>query len=210
MLMSLAQASFPQDLPRRLNGLEECLDGGIVGGRHEEGDLDASAGVGDVGHEVHARRLVPGEVDGLPGVPADGYIFSALVAVALRVSVGNCLSVLRGAHAKGDDFVAVLNAIEEDFGHVAIAPAACPYVVALGRVSLEPRKSTRSSTGLLDSFCSAAPVGALPPPEELVPLLQPIKAMLRVRAATHTASSFLEIFMGPRPSMCISFRPMGR
>ena len=83
---------------------------------------------------------MPHKVDGLPGIPADGYIFSALVAVALRVSVGNCLSVFRGAYAKGDDFVAVLNAVEEDFGHVAIASAACPYVVALGRVSLEPRK----------------------------------------------------------------------
>ena len=81
-----------------LNGLKECFDGGIVGGRHEEGDLDASSGVGNIGREVHARRLVPREVDGLPGIPADGYVFSALVAIAGRVVGDNRLGILRGAY----------------------------------------------------------------------------------------------------------------
>ena len=44
------------------------------------------------------------------------------------------------AYAKGDDFVAILDAAEEDFRHIAIASAARPYVVALGCVSLEPCK----------------------------------------------------------------------
>ena len=123
-----------------LNGLKECLDGGVVGGRHEKGDLDASSGVGNIGREVHTRRLMPHKVDGLPGIPADGYVFYALVAIAGRVVGDNRLGVLRGADAKGDDFVAILDAVEEDFGHVAIASAARPYVVALGRVGLEPRK----------------------------------------------------------------------
>lgn len=72
----------------------------------------------------------------------------------------------------------------------------------------------RSSAGFFDSFfsvvCLEALPAALPTGLAVLPPLQPMRGMLRARAATHAANSFLVIFMGPRHSMCIAFRPMSR
>lgn len=68
----------------------------------------------------------------------------------------------------------------------------------------------RSSVGFLDSLFSVVCLEALPAGLAVLPPLQPMRGMLRARAATHAANSFLVIFMGPRHSMCIAFRPMSR
>lgn len=86
---------------RELEGLEECLDGRVVGGRHEQVDDNALAGVGNLGDQLDARGIVPGEVDSFPGVLANSDVFAGGIAVAVGFIGNECLSVV-GFDVKGD------------------------------------------------------------------------------------------------------------
>lgn len=123
-----------------LEGLEECLDGGVVGSRHEQVDNDALAGIGNLGDQFDARCLVPGEVDGLPGVLADGDIFTCFVAVALGFICNERLGVV-GLNIKGDGLIALVDILEANAADEAAVAAIGPDVIALGTEALNQVKS---------------------------------------------------------------------
>lgn len=124
---------------RELEGLEECLDGRVVGSRHEQVDDNALAGVGDLGDQLDARGIVPGEVDSFPGVLANSDVFAGGIAVAVDFIGNECLSVV-GFDVKGDGLVALFNILEADAANKAAVTGIGLDVIALGHRGLEPRK----------------------------------------------------------------------